>query len=410
MFSRRNLCRLFAAAPLAAVATLGAGFSSRRAAALVPGFVSTSGRHFLAGDGRPLSLKGINLGNWLVPEGYMFEFKFATSPRAIYATFERLLGRDQSLAFWRTFRANFVRREDIDFIAAAGFNAIRVPFHYNMFAGGDAGEGWALVDRLLTWCETAGIYVVLDMHAAPGGQTGTNHDDGPGLPLLFYVPELQDQTVAVWRAIAERYKHKTAVLGYELLNEPISWYYNVSYLNPKLEPFYRRLVTEVRAVDPHHVIFLGGAQWNSNFSVLGPPFASNLAYTYHTFWAPTTRRALRSYLNFSYLHDAPIFLGESGEADDDWVEAFRELHERLGISWCFWTYKNMASQATVARVRRPTNWDLMVALAAGGAAAGADPAQPAAVAALALYLENVKLENTTIQRGYLNALGLRDPR
>ena len=392
---------------MAAVATLGAGFSSRRAAALVPGFVSTSGRHFLAGDGRPLSLKGINLGNWLVPEGYMFEFKFATSPRAIYATFERLLGRDQSLAFWRTFRANFVRREDIDFIAAAGFNAIRVPFHYNMFAGGDAGEGWALVDRLLTWCETAGIYVVLDMHAAPGGQTGTNHDDGPGLPLLFYVPELQDQTVAVWRAIAERYKHKTAVLGYELLNEPISWYYNVSYLNPKLEPFYRRLVTEVRAVDPHHVIFLGGAQWNSNFSVLGPPFASNLAYTYHTFWAPTTRRALRSYLNFSYLYDAPIFLGEAGEADDDWVRALRELHERLGISWCFWTFKNMTSNATVALISPPADWDVVVALADERSGIRTDA--PRAAAAFAEFLENIRPENTTIRRGYLQALGLRVP-
>ncbi|MFO1113816.1 MAG: cellulase family glycosylhydrolase [Rhodospirillales bacterium] len=405
------MCRLFAGAPLAAAATaLGAGFSSQRAAASAQGFVTTSGRQFLGADRQPLLLKGINLGNWLVPEGYMFGLAVATSPRAIYATFERLLGRDQSSAFWRRFRDTFIRREDIDFIAAAGFNTIRVPFHYNMFAddpGGQPGGGWALVDRLLAWCEAAGVYVVLDMHAAPGGQTGTNHDDGPGLPLLFYVPALQDQTVAVWRAIAERYKDKTAVLGYELLNEPISWYYDVSYLNPKLEPFYRRLVTEVRAVDQHHVIFLGGAQWNSNFSVLGPPFASNLAYTYHTFWAPTTRRALRSYLNFSYLSDAPIFLGEAGEADDDWVKAFRELHERLGIGWCFWTYKNMTSNAAVALVPRPADWDRVVALADGRGIAGAEA--PRVAAALAEYLENIKLENTTIRRGYLQALGLRVP-
>ena len=231
----------------------------RTADAAAHGFVSTQGKRFLTADGRPLLLKGINLGNWLVPEGYMFGFEVAKSPRAIYATLERLVGREGAVAFWREFRENFIRQEDINFIAAAGFNTVRVPLHYAMFAGDDSGqapgEGWALLDRLIDWCETAGLYIVLDMHAAPGGQTGANHDDGSGYPLLFYLPSLQDQTVAVWRGIAERYKDRPTVLGYDLLNEPISSYSDVRYLNPKLEPFYRRLVAEIRTVDPHHVIF-----------------------------------------------------------------------------------------------------------------------------------------------------------
>ena len=141
MLSRRDLCSLIAGAPLAAVATaLAPDLAPRRAAASVPGFVATSGRQFLAADGQALLLKGINLGNWLVPEGYMFGFEVARSPRAIYATFERLLGPDQSAAFWRTFRENFIRREDIDFIAAAGFNTVRVPLHYAMFVDGPSGQ------------------------------------------------------------------------------------------------------------------------------------------------------------------------------------------------------------------------------------------------------------------------------
>ena len=88
------------------------------------------------------------------------------------------------------------------------------------------------------------------------------------------------------------------------------------------------------------------------------------------------------------------------------MKAFRELHERLGISWCFWTYKNMTSTATVALVSRPANWDMVVALADGRSSAGADAR---AAAALAEYLENIKLENTTIRRDYLQALGLRVP-
>ena len=106
-------------------------------------------------------------------------------------------------------------------------------------------------------------------------------------------------------------------------------------------------------------------------------------------------------------------LGELGEADDAWIMAFRDLHERLGIGWCFWTYKNMASTATVVIIRQPRNWESAVALAEqrqmGVAAASADAPRQAAAAALAEYLENVKLEHTTIQRGYLQALGLRVP-
>jgi len=37
-------------------------------------FVTTQGNHFVSPQGKPLLLKGINLGNWLLPEGYMFKF------------------------------------------------------------------------------------------------------------------------------------------------------------------------------------------------------------------------------------------------------------------------------------------------------------------------------------------------
>lgn len=416
-YMRSRLTKLAFAVSLLCITLVeaaGADAPARPATSTAHGFVTVQGRQLVAPDGAPLLLKGINLGNWLVPEGYMFEFETAKSPRAIYAAVERLLGRDQAFEFWHQFHENFVRRKDLELIAAAGFNTVRVPLHYDMFAadGGDraASAGWALLDRLVDWCEAVGLYVVLDMHAAPGGQTGANHDDGTGYALLFHVPALQEETAAVWRAIAARYRNRPAILGYDLLNEPISSFSNVRYLNPKLEPLYRRLVADIRTIDPDRLIFLGGSQWNTNFGVFGSPFDRNLVYTYHNFWSPPSRAAIRQFVNFSYLYNVPIFLGESGEADDDWVKAFRELHERLGIGWCFWTYKNMASEATVARVRRPANWDLVVALADGGTAASADPAHPAAVAALAEYLENVKLENTTIQQGYLNALGLHDPR
>ena len=97
------------------------------------------------------------------------------------------------------------------------------------------------------------LHVIIDLHAAPGGQTGVNHDDGPGFPLTFYVPQYRQLTIALWQKLAARYRDETAVLGYDLLNEPISPYSDVAYLNPQLEPLYRDIVAAIRSVDPNHV-------------------------------------------------------------------------------------------------------------------------------------------------------------
>src|SRR6201991_764324 len=80
------------------------------------------GKRFIAPDGRILHIKGISLGNWLMPEGYMFKFEVAKSPRQIFGAFDRLLGRERAQAFWRQFRDTYIARDDIDFIKSVGFN------------------------------------------------------------------------------------------------------------------------------------------------------------------------------------------------------------------------------------------------------------------------------------------------
>jgi len=409
--SRRSLL-------LAALGGALAGGASARDAAASPapaGFVRIEGKRFLEADGRPLFLKGINLGNWLMPEGYMFKFEKQKSPKQIDAVLAHLVGRDGADAFWQAFRARYIAADDLRFIRSVGFNVVRLPMHHALFAEPEpphrfTGEGWRLVDRLVGWARAEGLRVILDLHAAPGGQTGINHDDGPGFPMLFYVPAFQRRTLALWQEIARRYRDEPAVLGYDLLNEPITPYADVAYLNPRLEPFYRRLVEAIRVVDPHHPIFLAGAQWSGSFEMLGPPFAGNVAYTYHKFWSSTERDAVQPYLDFSNRYDVPVFLGESGELTDEWTRAFRLLNEKHGIGWCFWTYKNLDSSSTVASIRRPADWDAVAAVAAlpRGGWAAATPPRAVAERALADYLDGLPVERTRINWSYLGALGLAD--
>src|SRR5437016_9856917 len=96
-------------------------------------FVTTRGKEIVSPEGKPLLLKGINLGNWLLPEGYMFKFKTTNSPRLIQTAINELVGEEEARTFWRTYRDNYITREDIRFIKRSGFNSVRIPFNYRLF-------------------------------------------------------------------------------------------------------------------------------------------------------------------------------------------------------------------------------------------------------------------------------------
>jgi endoglucanase len=89
-------------------------------------FVTTKGKDVVTPNGKPLLLRGINIGNWLVPEGYMFKFKHSNSPQRINETFSQLLGPEETKKFWKQYRDNYVTKEDITFIKKSGLNSIRV--------------------------------------------------------------------------------------------------------------------------------------------------------------------------------------------------------------------------------------------------------------------------------------------
>jgi endoglucanase len=383
-------------------------FLGLAASARADTIVRIEGKNFIAPDGGTLQIKGISLGNWLMPEGYMFKFEVAKSPRQIYGAFDRLLGPERAQAFWRQFRDTYIGRDDIAFIERVGFNTVRIPLHYRLFMGADgeiAGEGWSLLDRVLGWVREAGLFAILDLHAAPGGQTGINHDDGPGYPLMFYVPRDRQLTVKLWQAVARRYAGNPAILGYDILNEPIAPYHDVSTLNPRLEPFYKEVTTAIREVDPGRVVILAGGQWSSSFDMFGPPFADNLAYTYHSFWASTKRDSIQRHLNFSARYDVPLFLGETGELTDEWNARFRKLHETHGIGWSFWTYKNLDTPSTVVSIPRPEGWNEIVAFADGKRTAKPDEAL--IDRAIAEYLDGIRFRNGVVRWGYLESLGLK---
>ena len=410
--------RFCCCAVVALLITLALVSAPARAAA--PNFIHADGARLVDAQGERFAVKGINLGNWLVPEGYMFRFARKRAPSEIAEVIEALVGPEEAARFWTAFREDYVTRDDIRFIKAAGFNTVRVPLHWRLFVEPGAAEdgsadkfegpGWPLLDALVGWCREAGLRVIVDLHAAPGGQTGVNHDDGTGFPLTFYVPRHRELTVALWKAIAAHYRDEPAVLGYDLLNEPISPYSDEAYLNPRLEPLYREIVEAIRGVDTHHVVLLAGGQWSTSFAMFGRPFDANTVYTYHKFWAKPTRDALQSYLNFSKRWNVPILIGETGEMNNQWNVRFRELHEQFSIGWVFWPYKSLDTETAVVSVAKPAGWDLIAQIGSTDTIdSGALPPRTQALTILNAYLEGVRFKNVRINGAYLNSLGLAAP-
>jgi len=380
-------------------------------------FVQVEGKNFVDENGNKIFLKGINLGNWLNPEGYMFHLKDVNSYRLIDNLIKELVGPEEANKFWKSFRDNYITREDIAFIKKVGFNHIRVPFNFRLFLIEDhpeifLEEGFKRLDNVIDWCKEFNLFVILDMHAAPGGQTGDNIDDSWGYPFLFESYLMQQATINLWKKIAERYKDETIILGYDLLNEPIPHYLdNKEELNKLLEPLYKKIVSAIRTVDKNHIIFLGGSQWNTNFNVFTSPFDSNLAYTFHKYWMPTEQKEIQQYVDFRDKYNVPVWLGESGENDNEWIKSFRELLEKNEIGWCFWPYKKMESTRGVISFKKTKEWDEIIKYAEGSRKNFEEirknkPSREIVIKALNDLIENIKFKNCVINNDYLKALGL----
>ena len=154
-------------------------------------FIVIDGHDLRTPDGEKFFIRGTNLGNWLNPEGYMFLFRDVSSYRLINQAFCEMVGPDFTAGFWNEFKKNYITEKDIEYIKKTGMNSIRLPFHYKLFTDEDymgmteSQNGFEIVDTLLNRCRKHNLYVIFDMHDAPGGQTGDNIDDSYGYPWLL---------------------------------------------------------------------------------------------------------------------------------------------------------------------------------------------------------------------------------
>ncbi|MGM9704965.1 MAG: glycoside hydrolase family 5 protein [Prevotella sp.] len=385
------------------------------------GFVAVKGTNLIRPDGSRLYIQGTNLGNWLNPEGYMFGFTRTNSPWMINLMIREAAGPDFATEFWTEFKDNYITRADIDFIASTGANTVRLPFNYKLFTDEDymgrtaRQDGFARIDSVVNWCRANNLYLILDMHDCPGGQTGDNIDDGYGYPWIFESEKSQLLFCRIWREIAARYKNETAILGYELMNEPIAHYFeNKDDLGRMLEPLYKRAVATIRQVDRNHVILLGGACWNSIFDMFGDwTFDDNIMYTCHRYGGDATKPAIQSFIDFRDKTGLPMYMGELGHNTMQWQSDFVKVMKENNISYTFWPYKKLDGQCMMA-IKRPAEWDSVIVKFAEAERStfqhirDARPDQQKTRQLLRQFLDNCKFQNCKQQSDYIQSMALTE--
>ncbi len=323
----------------------------------------------LTRGGRPFLLRGFGLGGWLLPEGYMWRFYTKCDrPRRIEALIERLCGAEYAEGFWRRYYSLYITERDIAFIAAQGFNSVRLAINSRHLAEPDY---LGRVDDCVRWCEKYGIYAVLDMHGAPGGQTGQNIDDSErDIPELFTDGRNQDALTELWRGLARRYAGNAAVAGFDLLNEPIVK--TDAQYTPQLLPLYLRLTAAIREIDPERIVIWEGTHWATDFSIfdaLEPgALPDNLMLQFHKYWSRADRESLEGFFSRAERLRLPLYCGESGENNLEWYTTLFPMLEREGVSWCFWAYKKMLTPNSVSVFPEPARWPELIAHLDGGPA------------------------------------------
>ena len=275
------------------------------------GFLHTAGKEIVEGNGDPILLKGFGLGGWLVPEGYMLRnrawIEGFESPTQIENHIVDLIGEEKSNEFWDEYRKNFVSRADIDQFAEWGFNHIRLPFHYKQFhtEDGSIPIGYEIVDTLLSWCEPYNMYVILDMHCAPGAQNGGPISDSDGIARLWLEEDKKELTVQIWREIADYYSDNTLIGGYDLINEPVL---PEGVSLTEFKQLYIDITQAIREVDQNHIVFVEGNWYGTDFSGLTPPWDENMSYSFHKYWGETDISTIQSYLSMRNTYNVPLWL------------------------------------------------------------------------------------------------------
>ncbi|NQT95206.1 MAG: cellulase family glycosylhydrolase [Candidatus Omnitrophica bacterium] len=317
-------------------------------------------------------VKGVNLGGWLLMEGYILGAR--NIPESEFKTkFKNIYGRRELKFFEKSFRDNFIKKEDLKRISSWGSNCVRVPFHHKFFEEKPYQYNKAsllFIKKILRWANEYNLKVILDLHAACGSQNEDWHSDSKGKAQLWSNKHYRDRTYELWEYLASNLKNEKAFYGYDILNEAVIDQSRLSVL----KNFYKDTIKAIRRVDTKHIIYLEGNNWGQQIDFLQDILSENIAISIHAYqplnftfnfvrnykypgkidgsaWnKDKIKRYLEPYKKFSSKNKVDIYVGEFGVnyrggcyGELKWLSDILSVFKEFGFGWTYWVYKAVAN-------------------------------------------------------------------
>ncbi|MGF7040517.1 cellulase family glycosylhydrolase [Mucilaginibacter lappiensis] len=355
--------------------TLAVSFISQQSNA--QSFLRADGKKIVDQNGKNVLLRGMGLGGWMLQEGYMLHVNKDSRQYRIRERLEELMGLAETKEFYDTWLANNTRKIDIDSMRRWGFNSVRLPMHYNLYtlpiekepvAGQNTwiDKGFKMTDDLLTWCKANHMYLILDLHAAPGGQGNDLNisDRNTDNPSLWDSEANKQKMIALWRKLADRYKNEPNIAGYDIINEP-NWGFDdpendKNGLKEKTNAPLRKLMvditTAIREVDKKHIIIIEGNGWGNNYNGILPPWDKNMVLSFHKYWNYNDQKSIEHIIKTRDQYNVPVWLGETGENSNVWLTEAIRLLEKNNIGWALWPLKKMGNNNPI-EIQSNLNYD-----------------------------------------------------
>ena len=258
-----------------------------------------------------------------------------------------------------------------------GGNLIRFQINRNWHKAGDNRDiaeynRWVdsrldQLEKIRPYCEKYGVYVVVDLHALPGGRYENRS------MAMFYEKPYAEEFVRVWTKIAKRLKGHRFIWAYDLVNEPVQKM-DIPEGMDDFRSLQIKAAKAIRKIEPNKPIIFEVFKWDSpdGFKYLKPIDMPNIIYQAHMYrpgaythqgihGSPTgiaypgeirgkmeNKETLREYLQpvreFQQAYNVHIYIGEFSAARwapgaEKYLSDVISIFEEYDWDWSYHAYR-----------------------------------------------------------------------